>query len=248
MWAKFVSWRGVIAIGVFAVVTLWLALEGRLGFYIHPRYNLFTTAMAVIAIGLLLISVITHRPLADHHAGERRARRRRATDNASVAITSGLLVVLIALPPTTLSSATAANRGANDVGVVTPADSFDETAGAELFASLTVRDWAGLLMQNQSPSFYRGKPVNAIGIVTPSDASGDVFNLTRFVVTCCAVDAQPVSIPVYYPGWQRDFPVDTWVRIGGGFSPAPVGVGRDGLVLIPLEITIEEVPREPYLF
>jgi uncharacterized repeat protein (TIGR03943 family) len=111
-----------------------------------------------------------------------------------------------------------------------------------------VRDWAGLLLQNQSPSFYRGKPVNTMGLVTPNDASPDVFNLTRFVVTCCAVDAQPVSVPVYLPGWQQEFPVDSWIRIEGGFSPAPAGVSGVGLVLIPLEISNEEVPREPYLF
>jgi uncharacterized repeat protein (TIGR03943 family) len=132
--------------------------------------------------------------------------------------------------------------------VVTPGDAIDEQGGAELFASLTVRDWAGLLMQNQSPSFYRGKPVETIGLVTPSELSNDVFHLTRFVVTCCAVDAQPVSIPVFLPGWQQTFPVDSWVRVRGGFSPAPAGVSGPPLVVIPIEIEIEEVPREPYLF
>jgi len=248
VWAKYFSWRGVIAVGVFAVATLWLALEGRLGFYIHPRYNLFTTAMALLGLGLLLVAVLTHRPDNHEHPPARRARRYKAADVASVTITTALLVTLIALPPTTLSSATAQNRSANDVGVVTPGDSIDEAGGAELFASLTVRDWAGLLMQNQSPSFYRGKPVDTIGLVTPSETSPDVFNLTRFVVTCCAVDAQPVSVPVYHPGWQQSFPVDSWVRIQGGFSPAPAGVSGLALVLIPLEIATEEVPREPYLF
>ena len=248
MWAKFFTWRGVIAVGIFAATTLWLALEGRLGFYIHPRYNLFTTAMAVLGLGLLLVAVFTHKPQDHEHAPAGRARRYKTADIASVGITSALLLTLIVLPPTTLSSATAQNRSANDVGVVTPGDSIDEAGGAELFASLTVRDWAGLLLENQSPSFYRGKPVNAIGLVTPNDASPDVFNLTRFVVTCCAVDAQPVSVPVYLPGWQQEFPVDSWIRIQGGFSPAPAGVSGVGLVLIPLEITTEEVPREPYLF
>jgi putative membrane protein len=248
VWAKYFSWRGVIAIGIFAVATLWLALEGRLGFYIHPRYNLFTMAMALLGLGLLIVAVLTHKPHEHDHLPARRARRYTAADLASVGITTALLLTVIVLPPTTLSSATAQNRSANDVGVVTPADSIDEAGGAQLFQSLTVRDWAGLLIQNQSPSFYRGKPVDTIGLVTPSDVSPDVFYLTRFVVTCCAVDAQPVSIPVYQPGWQQTFPVDSWVRIQGGFSPAPAGVSGPGLVLIPLEITMEEVPREPYLF
>jgi putative membrane protein len=250
VWAKFFPWRGVIAVGVFALATLWLGYEGRLGFYIHPRYNLFTTVMAGIGIALLAVAVFTHKPQGhDHdHDHPRRPRRYRATDIASVGITTAVLLTVIVLPPTTLSSATAANRSTNEVGVVTPSDSIDADGSAELFLSLTVRDWAGLLMQNQSPSFYRGKPVDTIGIVTSSELSEDVFNLTRFVVTCCAVDAQPVSIPVYYPGWKQSFPVDSWVRVGGGFSPSPIGVGSSGLVLVPVEIENQEVPREPYLF
>jgi uncharacterized repeat protein (TIGR03943 family) len=246
VWAKFFQWRGVIALGVFALATLWLGFEGRLGFYIHPRYNLFTTTMAIIGLVLLMVAVLTHKPH-DHHQ-TRRPRRFRAGDIVSVGITTAVLIALIVLPPTTLSSATAANRSTNEVGVVTPSDSIDAAGSAELFLSLTVRDWAGLLLQTQSPSFYRGKPVDTIGIVTPSELADDVFNLTRFVVTCCAVDAQPVSIPVYYPGWKQSFPVDSWVRVSGGFSPAPVGVGSLGLVLVPVEIEDQEVPREPYLF
>lgn len=248
MWAKYFSWRGVLAIAVFAAVTLWLSVEGRLGFYIHPRYNLFTTVMAVIGLSLVVIAAATHKADAHHHDAPRRSRRTKVTDILSVGMTTTVLLVVLVLPPTTLSSATAANRSANDVGVVTPADELEESGSAELFASLTVRDWAGLLMRNQSPSFYRGKPVNSIGIVTPSEMSPDAFNLTRFVVTCCAVDAQPVSVTVYQPGWQDTLAVDSWVRVQGGFQPAPSGMQGTALVLIPVEITPEEVPREPYLF
>lgn len=248
MWAKFFSWRGVLTIAVFAATTLWLAFEGRLGFYIHPRYNLFTTVMAIIGLALVVIAAATMKPHDHEHDAPRRKRRWKTTDVLSLAITTAVLVVVIAVPPTTLSSATAANRSANDVGVVTQAEDLDQAGGAELFASLTVRDWAGLLMRNQSPSFYRGKPVNTVGIVTPSDVSQDAFDLTRFVVTCCAVDAQPVSITVYQPGWQDTLQVDSWVRVVGGFQPAPAGFSATALVLIPVEITDEEVPREPYLF
>ncbi len=248
MWGKYVSWRGVAAIAVFAAVTLWLAVEGRLGFYIHPRYNIFTTVMAVIGLALVVIAAVTPKSHDHDHDAPRRTRQKKTTDMISAAITTAVLLVVIVLPPTTLSSATAANRSANDVGVVTSADDLEESGSAELFASLTVRDWAGLLMRNQSPTFYRGKPVNAIGIVTPSNVSPDAFNLTRFVVTCCAVDAQPVSITVYQPGWKNTLQVDSWVRVQGGFQPAPAGFTGTALVLIPVEISDEEVPREPYLF
>ena len=248
MLAKVLAWRGVIAITVLAVVSLWLAAEGMLGFYIHPRYNIFTISMAVIAVVLVAIAV-TAKAEPHHHDHEpTRPRRARGIEGASLTAVTALVLGALILPPATLSSATAENRSSNEVDALGGANIPEGDVGAEIFATLTVRDWASLLSQNQNPSFYRGKPVSTVGIVTVSESSDDVFLLTRFVVTCCAVDAQPVSIPVYLPGWQQDLAVDSWVRIEGGFQPSPSGATQAPVILVPVEITPEEVPREPYLF
>jgi len=249
VWAKFLEWRGVLAIAVFALVSLWLAYDGRLGFYIHPRYNLFTIAMAGIAVLLLCIAVVTAKKHDHDHDHPRRGRRRvRLIEVLSLGMTLAIVTAVVLLPPATLSSATAENRSTNEVDLL--ASGPDLTAGMsnEVFATLTVRDWASLIVQNQNASFYRGKPVNAIGIVTPLSDNADVFQLTRFVVTCCAVDAQPVSIPIYLPDWRNSVSADSWVRIEGGFQPAPAGVSGSPVVVVPVSISEEEVPREPYLF
>jgi putative membrane protein len=248
VWPKFLAWRGVIAIAVLAVVSLWLGFEGRLGFYIHPRYNLFTIGMAIIAVVLLAIAVATRDDSHDHdHPGPRR-RPTKPLEMASLGITALLVAAVLILPPATLSSATADNRSSNEVDALGGAVVLDGELSMEIFETLTVRDWASLFSQNQNPSFYRGKPVNAIGIVNASATSDDVFLLTRFVVTCCAVDAQPVSIPVYLPGWQQDIALNSWVRVRGGFQPSPSGVTEAPVVIVPLELDPQEVPREPYLF
>lgn len=253
MWLKFLQWRGVIAIAVLASISLWLGAEGRLGFYIHPRYNLFTIVMASIAVALLVIAVVgASRGGESHdHAGERTiSRRRRRARGETLSLVSILSVVaaLVVLPPATLSSATAENRSSNEVGALRSPATVEPGSGLEIYETLTVRDWASLLSQNQNPSFYRGKPVNTLGMVVEAEGTPDVFLLTRFVVTCCAVDAQPVSIPVYMPGWRDELVLDSWVRIEGGFQPAPAGVTSAPVVIVPLQITDEEVPREPYLF
>ena len=250
MWSKVLEWRGVLAITVFALVSLWLAFDGRLGFYIHPRYNLFTTAMAVIALVLLLIAVFTHKKTEhthDHEPSRARRRRFRLVEVLSLATTLAVVVAVLVLPPATLSSATAENRSANELDVLASSP-VEEGMGNEVFATLTVRDWASLIVQNQSPAFYRGKPLNAVGIVTESPDNEDVFLLTRFVVTCCAVDAQPVSIPVYLPDWRSTLRPDSWVRVQGGFQPAPAGISGSPVVVVPVVVEDEEVPREPYLF
>lgn len=248
MLAKVLAWRGVIAIAVLAVVSLWLAAAGMLGFYIHPRYNIFTISMAVIAVVLVAIAVTAKAEPHQHDHEPTRPRRIRGIEGASLAAVTALVLGALILPPATLSSATAENRSSNEVDALGGANIPEGDVGAEIFATLTVRDWASLLSQNQNPSFYRGKPVSTVGIVTVSESSDDVFLLTRFVVTCCAVDAQPVSIPVYLPGWQQDLAVDSWVRIEGGFQPSPSGATQAPVILVPVEITPEEVPREPYLF
>ncbi len=240
------AWRGVLAIGVLTVVTVWLGAEGMLGFYIHPRYNVFTLVMAVIGVILMLIALIV--PHTTHsHSSHRHARGHSIMEWLSLSLVGVVVVIALVLPPTTLSSYTAENRSFGTVATSPAADAVDVESTTSGFENLTVRDWASLLIQTQDPSFFRGKPFSALGTVTESP-DPDVFYLTRFVVTCCAVDAQPVSVPVYFPGWQDEYDVDTWVVVKGGFQVFPDIQEPGNLAVVSSEIVREEVPREPYLF
>ena len=240
------AWRGVFAIGVLTVVTVWLGVEGMLGFYIHPRYNVFTLVMAAIGVVLMVIALIV--PASGHsHAGHRHAKGHSAMEWLSLSLVAGVVVISLVLPPTTLSSYTAENRSFGTVATSPAADALDLDSATSGFENLTVRDWASLLIQTQDPSFFRGKPFSALGTVTDS-GDPDVFLLTRFVVTCCAVDAQPVSVPVYFPGWRDDYAPDTWVTVSGGFQVLPDVSAPGNLAVVTADIVVEEVPREPYLF
>lgn len=165
----------------------------------------------------------------------------------SLSLVGAVVVIALVLPPTTLSSYTAENRSFGTVATSPAADAIDIDSTTAGFENLTVRDWASLLIQTQDPTFFRGKPFSALGTVTES-GDPDVFLLTRFVVTCCAVDAQPVNVPVYFPGWQDEFALDTWVTVDGGFQVLPGLEVPGNLAVISSEIVLEEVPREPYLF
>lgn len=240
------AWRGVFAIGVLTLVTVWLGWQGMLGFYIHPRYNLFTLVMAVIGVSLMAIAFFV--PTKGHsHAGHKHAKGHSIMEWLSLGLVTVVVAIALVLPPTTLSSYTAENRSFGTVATSPAADAIDVESTTSGFENLTVRDWASLLIQTQDPSFFRGKPFNALGTITDS-GDPDVFFLTRFVVTCCAVDAQPVSIPVYYPGWSDEFAVDSWVTVNGGFQVLPQIAEPGNLAVVPGDIVEEEVPREPYLF
>ena len=251
MWAKAIRLRGPVSIAILITVSLALAWEGKLGFFIHPRYNFFTVSMGVVGLGLVLIATIKRNPPHDHDrvaAGmglPKRTRRLSIWEGLSGAVVAVIVLLAVVLPPAALTSATAENRSAT---VPAPPESEDSIGDISVaFESLTVRDWARLLVATQDPSFYRGKTFNAEGSIIKS-TDPDVFLLTRFVVTCCAVDAAPVSVPVFLPGWQNDPLLEGWIRVSGEFHTAEQPGDWGALVLVPREIRQEEAPDAPYLF
>ena len=153
------------------------------------------------------------------------------------------------VPPTALTTTTATQRGINK-GAVTRL-SADKLSQASIFAQrdyshLTIKEWAGLLAQTHESAFYRGKTVNLTGFVTPDAADAQVFYVSRFVVTCCAVDAQAVGVPVYAPGWRGRYQPNSWVTVMGDFAAHPQQHRQQPIVIIPRSVTSTTQPKEPY--
>ncbi len=158
---------------------------------------------------------------------------------------------MIVIPPTTLTSATATQRAVNSGGLGTDDDA-DQAAvlmGTGDFEKLTVREWVSLLAQSSEPAFYADKTAQITGFVTP-DANDphNIFYVARFVVTCCAVDAQPIGVPVYQPGWQAEYEIDDWVRVTGRFEASMSAAASEPLAITPIEILRVDQPSEPYVY
>lgn len=243
-------WRGVAIIGTMAAVTLWLAYSGQLVLYIHPRYIVFTVSMAGIAVVASLLAVAGRRVHDDEH-GAPPSRRERMLALTASGIAGVFTLGLVLLPPATLSTATAQQREVN----ATASDDAEAlaaatTADAATVASFTVREWSAILRQTSDLDFYADRPATALlGFVVPDDDDPEnLFYVSRFAVTCCAVDAQPLGVPVYLPGWAAQHPADTWVEISGSFGSNPSRVSTEPIVLIPDSVDVVEQPREPYLF
>jgi uncharacterized repeat protein (TIGR03943 family) len=159
----------------------------------------------------------------------------------------GATLALLVLPPATLTSAVAAQRSINSE------TSAIDQGGATLVgadtSTFTVKDWAVLLRQNPDIDAYTGTPVEVSGFVLAStEDSENVFYITRFVVTHCAIDAQPVGVPIYLPGWQDEYDADQWVEASGALAANPAPSGTDPLVLVPEELARIEEPSDPYVF
>ena len=234
--------------------TLWLAIAGELVLYIHPRYIVFTIIMAVLAVGFVVASACV-RPHASHDSDEGAdvpiGRWPKLLTLTAVGLATALAVSMVALPATTLTSATAQQRDINstvlDLGTTDIASVTAGSAGA--FETFSVVDWASLLRQTSDLSFFADKPVVVSGFITadPEDPE-NLFYVARFVVTCCAVDAQPVGVPVYAPNWSSNLKIDDWVEVRGEFATNPSQLSSQPLAVDPSDITPIEQPREPYLF
>lgn len=229
------------------VSTVWLGATGQLGLYIHPRYYVFTVVMAVIG-GVLAVAAFALAPAPDEHDEEDLpARGRGWWTLGGLLLVAASAVALLALPPSTLSAASAADRDVNSSDAVLAVDA-PTLSGAD-YGAFTVKDWAVVLRSPASAGSIEGQRATVTGFVTPDETDPDnVFYVTRFVVTCCAVDAQPVGVPVYLPGWREDFPVETWVDVEGAFATNPSVVSSEALVIVPSTTETTEQPAEPYVF
>ncbi|GLK18262.1 TIGR03943 family putative permease subunit [Herbiconiux flava] len=264
-------WRGILLSLVGIVAIIWLAVTGQLGLYIHPRYYEFTVIMAVLAgvVVLAAFAIVPTAPASDHdhvdadHGGHDghdssdlgaavppRPLRRRDTVWAVAAgvVIAATVGALLIVPPSTLTTATVDQRDLNASAAVTDTSATETLVGSDT-AAFTIKDWASLLRQGAGEDYFAGKSATLTGFVTPDPTDpDDVFYVARFVVTCCAVDAQPVGVPVYLPGWQDSYAVDTWVEASGTFGTNPSTSSSQPIVFEPADITPVDQPAEPYVY
>ncbi len=164
---------------------------------------------------------------------------------SSILLVAASVVGLLVLPPATLSSVTADNRDIADSTALSSADTTELVGGDS--STFTVKDWATLLHQGLGDDFFAGKPAAFSGFLVATD-DPDVVYVARFLVTCCAVDAQPLGVPIYLPGWDEELGVDDWVQVSGSFEPNPDAAGSEPIVLVPDEVTAIDQPAQPYVY
>ncbi|MBF4632353.1 TIGR03943 family protein [Clavibacter michiganensis subsp. phaseoli] len=250
---------GLVLLASCIVSTLWLAVTGQLGLYIHPRYFVFTGIMAVIGL-VATVAGFALRPADaaeehdhDHGSAEpapgRASPRARVSRVAIAGVVTVTVVAVLVLPPRTLTTSTVTQRALNSSTVASDAAPDEELLGTSDFSTLGVRDWSQLLAQTTDPTFFTSKSVDITGFVSADpDDPDDVFYVTRFVVTCCAVDAQPVGVPVYQPGWSSTLETDEWVRVQGPFASNPSARSRQPLAVMPQGVQQVDQPADPYVY
>ncbi len=216
-----------------SLYVLRLAVTDKLILYIHPRYVIFTIVMAVIALVLSVISFGS-------------TKSKLPIRNALIYIPFALIVISgLIFVPKSLSSYSVSQRSVDNS--LTSSGRAEDTLSYYGGSSknLSLVDWSRLLVRNTNPDYYTNKEVDVIGFLY-DDGSDDSFQIARFVVTCCTVDAQPTGLQVSKPNWASNYEQDEWLRIVGTIKE--VGAGQDKkLMLVPDSIEKVEEPDNPYV-
>jgi uncharacterized repeat protein (TIGR03943 family) len=237
------------ALAVLGVVsTLWLAATGQLTLYVHPRYTVFTVVMAVVAAVLLLAAVAVrpgHRDQVDHDHSAPADYRDRALGWFRLAVLVGAAFALLVVPPATLSPRMLASRDIVSTGQQLDRIDLPSLQGGNS-ATFSLKDWAALLQQGGSAAVL-GQDVDISGYVL-DQGEEDVFFIARMTVTCCAVDAQPVGLPVHRPNWKDEFRPSTWIALKGTLVEDAGRSGRHPTLIRVSTLTRIDEPDNPYVF
>lgn len=262
-------WLGVGLASCLSVVTLWLAITGRLALYISPSSNWFAIPMAVLLLVGAAASFLLppgaeedhghdhgdtdppdqhahtdHHayadPHTDHHAYDHPRPRPLATA-ATIAggVVASGVVLTILLVPPASLSADLA--ASRDIGA---APLFGGTDLVSLAthgdtASFGVGDWASVFATATNPDSFEGDAVTLTGFVG-TGATGDQFDLTRLVITHCVIDAQVASVPV---ATDASVPAKgEWVTVTGKVRTTPDGK----LEIAATDVTRIDEPKDPY--
>jgi uncharacterized repeat protein (TIGR03943 family) len=244
------DWSGAALALVGVIATLWLAATGRLTLYVHPRYTLLTVTMAVFTLlGLVLMAAVGGSLPAGEdrhhdHATRTSAFSRLLTWSKGVVLVCAALALLI-IPPATLSSTARQNRE-----LITSGQALDSTKARTLVgadpATFSVKDWAALLSQG-GPEAVLGKQVDLSGYVLDRGEE-DVFFVARLAVSCCAVDARPIGVPVYRPGWRYEIQPGAWISLEGAFVKNPSRDSQEAVAIGVGSLANIEEPDQPYVF
>jgi uncharacterized repeat protein (TIGR03943 family) len=247
-------WSGAALALVGVIATLWLAATGRLTLYVHPRYTLLTVIMAVLTLLVLVLMAAVGVSAAagedgdhdhDHdHVSRASAVGRLLTWSNGIVLICAVLALLV-IPPATLSSTARQNRELVTSGRALNSAKALPLVGADP-ATFSVKDWAALLSQG-GPEAVLGKQVDLSGYVLDRGES-DVFFIARFAVSCCAVDAQPIGVPAYRPGWREEIEPGAWITILGAFVKNPSPDSQEAVAIEVGSLARIDEPDQPYVF
>jgi putative membrane protein len=225
------------ALGLFLFNKIW---SGTLFWYINQRFVILTVFAAVVfmILGEAVLSELRRSP---GRAASSESRKPWPLLVMTLPVALGLLI-----PPQPLGASAVANRGLNPLSPL----SVNNSGAVQLAlapANRTILDWQRAADQPGGSANLEGQVADVTGFVYhDARLPPDRFFVSRFVLTCCVVDATPVAMLVVWPGAQS-LPNDAWVRVRGPVNQAEYD-GGPVLLVEAWNVDPAAEPPEPYLY
>lgn len=223
-----------------AIYIFYINYINRLAFFIHPRFLGLAIACAVV-IGIVALGGIVHTFRAN------RLIFKGQKSIFSISFTILLLTVLVFLVPIRSLSSESFNLRSSKSNI-SFTDEEKKQAKAKFSSTIdttTFRffDWISAQSLNEN-GVFKDKKIKSTGFVTAGKTL-NTFGLSRFVISCCVVDATPVSLLVEYD-YSSTFKLNDWVEIEGIFEIKPID-GKNQPVIIPTKVNKINEPDSVYL-
>lgn len=210
----------VISILAWGLLMLKYAVTGQLNLLVHPNYFGLVTMTGVV---LVVLSLIRGGQWFKRFMAKN--RRKEARDVVAhitllpIGVGSTLLLVTAILgfivPPTAFSSQVALQRGISNTLPATQIETQSFAANTKP-EERSLIDWIRTINAYPEPDAYAGQKAKIKGfVVYPPHLPKNYLLLSRFILTCCAVDAYPVGLPIKIEGNQTQYPQDGWLEIEG---------------------------------
>ena len=231
--------RAVLAIGVLA---LWIGGTDAMLKYLRPSMRpwVLTAAFGLIAMGLYgMVRVRQLEPSATHHEKDVHQPKRSRV---------GWLLVL---PIAVLILFGPQPMGDFAIGATPnlPPYAFDIAAYAsrvgERQPQLRLADVLQGVKQAGNRTYLATHDVVLIGFASSTGVAGrDSFVLTRFLISCCAADAQPLSVTIVGASVVPE--KNQWVEVAARYEPDASNGNKYGPVMRASSVKLIPEPKGPY--
>ena len=243
-WQKFLPWLESCAILAWGITLLKLWLAGQLYLLIHPNYIPLTI---IAGLGLTIVGIAEAWRVSKRRQGYPNNQQHVTLIKPSLSSSLLLIVAIVSLfiNPRPFTSEKAIHRGVIDniADARTIPQSFRASNRPE---ERTLVEWVRTISAYPEPDAYKGQKVKLTGFVVHApDQPDDMFLITRFVITCCAADVYPVSLPVKIAESRVNYPPDKWLQVEGQ-ADVDIKDGKRQVVIVASNITAIAEPKNPY--
>jgi putative membrane protein len=246
-----ISWLDILTLLTWGSLLLKYVFTGQLRLLIHPNYFALVLVSSIVLLVLgsieLFLVLTKNKPANSEPHITLLSPRLASSLLLSIAIAGWLI------SPQVLTSETAIQRGLGETLPLTrlQPESFRTATKPE---ERSLIDWVRTINAYPEPDAYSGQPAKISGFVVYSQQLPDNYVLlSRFIITCCAVDAYPIGIPVKLDISRTSYPQDTWLEVTGTMNSETLILSetketKRQLVLAATSIEKIPTPPDPYSY